>query len=225
MRTEQEYRTIIDSIKAELGRARLMAVSKTRTVEEIDAVYRTGVRLFGENHVQEIVGKFTDYRPEGLELHMIGHLQTNKVSKVVPLVDMIESIDSFRLLKKVNDAALACNKTIDVLLEFNTSSEESKSGFLTEEELFDCIEQAKGLGNVVIRGLMTVGPLEHPENTRSAFILLRELKAKCLEKYGSFLKNFDVLSMGMSSDWETAVQEGSTEVRIGTTIFGERIYV
>ena len=219
-----KYMQTIQTISSKLGNARLMAVSKTRTVQEIDAVYNCGVRLFGENHVQEIVQKFTSYRPAGLELHMIGHLQTNKVSKVVPLVDMIESVDSIKLLQKIDSEALKCRKTMDVLLEYNTSGEESKSGFCSKEDLFECIEKAFELNNVRIRGLMTVGPLEHPENTQSAFRFLKSLFDECRIRYGEKLADFDVLSMGMSSDWELAVKEGSTLVRIGTSIFGERHY-
>jgi len=219
-----KYMQTIQSITSKLGNARLMAVSKTRTVEEIDAVYNCGVRLFGENHVQEIVQKFTSYRPAGLELHMIGHLQSNKVSKVVPLVDMIESVDSIKLLQKIDSEALKCRKTMDVLLEYNTSGEESKSGFGSKEDLFDCIEAAFEMNNVRLRGLMTVGPLEHPENTQDAFRFLKNLFDECRIRYGEKLADFDTLSMGMSSDWELAVKEGSNLVRIGTSIFGERHY-
>ena len=217
-------KNIIQSITKELGSCRLMAVSKTRSVEEIDAVYKCGVKLFGENHVQEIVEKFTSYRPEGLELHMIGHLQSNKVAKVVPLVHMIESVDSIKLLQKIDAEALKNKKTMDVLLEYNTSGEESKSGFNSKEDLFDCIDAALEMKNVKLRGLMTVGPLEHPENTRDAFKFLKNLFEECRIRYGEKLEDFDTLSMGMSGDWKIAVEEGSTEVRIGTAIFGERHY-
>ena len=108
-----DYKSVIKNIEDSIGSARLMAVSKTRTIEEIMAVYDAGVRLFGENHVQEIVAKFPT-KPADLELHMIGHLQSNKVGKVVPLVDMIESVDSLHLLQKINNAAERCNKVMDV---------------------------------------------------------------------------------------------------------------
>ena len=224
MKSKEEYKSIIQDISRNLGNARLMAVSKTRSVEEIDAVYNCGVRLFGENHVQEIVEKFSSYRPDGLELHMIGHLQTNKVSKVVPLVDMIESVDSMKLLQKIDAEAAKNSKTMDVLLEFNTSGEASKSGFDSREDLFECIEKAFELQNIRLRGLMTVGPLEHPENTQVAFRFLKNLFDECHIRYGERLQEFDILSMGMSGDWKTAVHEGSNLVRIGTTIFGERHY-
>lgn len=208
--------------------ARLMAVSKTRTLDEIKNAYDAGFRLFGENHVQEIVQKFTDYKPEDLELHMIGHLQSNKVSKVVKIVDMIESVDSLSLLQKIDAQAKKIDKVMSVLLEFNTSSEEAKSGFLTENELFSCIEESKKLTNIKICGLMTVGPVSCPkeqkdELTDKAFKYLKSLKEKCSEMFPEI--NFDILSMGMSGDYQIAVKNSSTEVRIGTAIFGERVYV
>lgn len=225
MRSASEYSQIINSIKSRLGSARLMAVSKTRSVEEIDMVFKAGVKLFGENHVQEIVQKFSSYRPDGLELHMIGHLQSNKVSKVVPLVDMIESIDSLALLEKVDSCASRNGKVMDVLLEYNTSSEPAKSGFNGEDSLFGCIEKGLALKNIRICGLMTVGPLEHPEKTEEAFSYLAALFEKCRKKYFSDLPYFKEISMGMSHDWPLAVRQGSTLVRIGTAIFGERKYV
>ena len=225
MRNQEEYSQIIDSIRSRLGSARLMAVSKTRSVDEIDMVFKAGVNLFGENHVQEIVQKFSSYRPEGLELHMIGHLQSNKVSKVVPLVDMIESIDSLELLEKVNACAQRNGKTMNVLLEYNTSSEASKSGFNSEASLFGCIEKGLSLDNIRICGLMTVGPLEHPEKTEEAFSYLASLFHRCKEKYFADFPYFREISMGMSHDWPLAVKQGSTLVRVGTAIFGERKYV
>jgi len=206
----------------------LMAVSKTRSIEEIMAVYNAGISLFGENHVQEIVEKFSKdgsaNRPKDMELHMIGHLQSNKVNKVVPLVDMIESVDSYTLLEKINKAAMKNNKVIDVLLELNTSGEASKSGFETEEELVNCIEKAKNLNNVRIRGLMTIGPVscaqeDKEELTNEAFSKLKRL----YDKLQSHIK-LNTLSMGMSGDYILGIKNGSTEVRIGTAIFGERDY-
>ena len=213
-------------IQNNIGSTRLMAVSKTRTVEEIMEAYNAGLRLFGENHVQEIVAKFQT-RPKDMELHMIGHLQSNKVGKVVPLVDMIESVDSLSLLTKIDGAASRCGKIMDVLLEFNTSNEEAKSGFVTKEELFECLEASKGMKNIRIRGLMTVGPVDCPvekkeELTDIAFKELVQLRDECRAKYPDI--DFGVLSMGMSSDYMIGVRNGSTEVRIGTAIFGPRDY-
>ncbi len=221
-----DYSSVIKQIKDSIGSARLMAVSKTRTVEEIMAVYDAGVRLFGENHVQEIVAKFST-RPADLELHMIGHLQSNKVGKVVPLVDMIESVDSLHLLEKIDRAAGACGKVMDVLLEYNTSSEEAKSGFLTKEELFACIGEAEQMEHVRIRGLMTVGPVDcdparKDELTDRAFKELASLRDECASRFPGV--DFAILSMGMSGDYMIGVRNGSTEVRIGTALFGPRDY-
>ena len=221
-----DYKAVIDKIQGTLGTARLMAVSKTRTVEEIMAVYDAGVRLFGENHVQEIVAKFQT-RPADMELHMIGHLQSNKVGKVVPLVDMIESVDSLHLLEKIDRVAAACGKVMDVLLEYNTSSEAAKSGFLTKEELSACIEASVLMEHVRIRGLMTVGPVDcdpavKDDLTDKAFKELRSLRDECAERFPGV--DFGILSMGMSGDYMIGVRNGSTEVRIGTALFGPRDY-
>ena len=221
-----DYRKTIDDIRKRIGDARLMAVSKTRTVDEIMAVYDAGVRLFGENHVQEIVAKFQT-KPADLELHMIGHLQSNKVNKVVPLVDMIESVDSLPLLQKIDNASARCEKTMDVLLEYNTSDEEAKSGFVSKAELMDCIRASRDMKNIRIRGLMTVGPVDcdpakKDELTDLAFKKLVALRDECRKAFPE--TDFSVLSMGMSSDYMIGVRNGSTEVRIGTAIFGPRDY-
>ena len=221
-----DYSSVIKQIKDSIGGARLMAVSKTRSVEEIMAVYDAGVRLFGENHVQEIVAKFST-KPSDMELHMIGHLQSNKVGKVVPLVDMIESVDSLHLLEKIDRAAAACGKVMDVLLEYNTSSEAAKSGFLTKEELSACIEASVLMEHVRIRGLMTVGPVDcdpavKDELTDKAFKELRSLRDECAVRFPGV--DFSILSMGMSGDYMIGVRNGSTEVRIGTALFGPRDY-
>ena len=222
----RDYRSIIEDIESRIGNARLMAVSKTRSIEEIMAVYNAGCRLFGENHVQEIVAKFQS-RPADLELHMIGHLQSNKVGKVVPLVDMIESVDSLELLKKIDAAANRSGKVIDVLLEVNTSKEEAKSGFQSTEELFACLGESALMKNVRVRGLMTVGPVDcdpamKDELTDEAFKELVSLREECRKRFPDM--DFSVLSMGMSGDYMIGVKNGSTEVRIGTAIFGPRDY-
>ena len=222
----RDYRSIIEDIESRIGSARLMAVSKTRSIEEIMDVYDAGCHLFGENHVQEIVAKFRT-KPADLELHMIGHLQSNKVGKVVPLVDMIESVDSTGLLKKIDAAAQRAGKVIDVLLEVNTSKEEAKSGFQSTEELFECLGESALMKNVRVRGLMTVGPVDcdpalKDELTDEAFKELVRLREECRNRFPDL--DFSVLSMGMSGDYMIGVKNGSTEVRIGTAIFGPRDY-
>lgn len=220
-------RQTIERIEAQIGPARLMAVSKTRPLEDILAAYECGARLFGENHVQEIVAKFSSPRPKDMEVHMIGHLQSNKVGKVVPLVDMIESVDSLSLLNKINNASGRINKIMDVLLEFNTSNESAKSGFTSKEELFEAIRQSKQMSNIKIRGLMTVGPVDClPQNkdelTDKAFKQLRDLKEECQKQFKEV--DFGILSMGMSDDYMIGIRNGSTQVRIGTALFGKRDY-
>lgn len=227
MRTEAEYRRIISDIESRIGKAELVAVSKTRSLEEIMLSYRAGARIFGENHVQEIVQKFSSGRPEDMKVHMIGHLQSNKVNKVVPLVDMIESVDSYALLEKIDRAAGACGKKLEVLLEVNASGEESKSGFGSDEEVFDCLEKAKELENVEIRGFMSMGPVSCPEEDKErlahlAFAKTRQLSVECQRRFPCY--RLSELSMGMSSDYMIGVEEGSTMVRIGTAIYGERDY-
>ena len=222
----RDFKAILSDIESRIGNARLMAVSKTRTIEEIMAVYDAGCRLFGENHVQEIVAKFPT-KPADLELHMIGHLQSNKVNKVVPLVDMIESVDSAELLRKINNASERCGKVMDVLLEVNTSKEDAKSGFLSKEEVFACIQASGLMKNVRIRGLMTVGPVDcnpaqKDELTDEAFKALVALRGECEKRFPDV--DFGILSMGMSGDYMIGVANGSTEVRIGTVIFGARDY-
>lgn len=205
----------------------LVAVSKTRPLEDVAEAYNLGYRIFGENHVQEIVEKFSVFKPSDLQVHMIGHLQSNKVKKVVPLADMIQSVDSYELLCKIDRACAQINKKMPVLLEVNTSGEEAKSGFETFEQVQDCVSKASDLENIEIKGLMTVGPVACPPEekdrlTRKSFALLREYQAKLKTQFPN--ADLDILSMGMSSDWHIAVEEGSTMVRIGTAIFGERHY-
>lgn len=204
------------------GSVLLMAVSKLHTWENIMEAYEAGQRLFGENHVQEIEKKFPLRRPLGMELHLIGHLQGNKVKKVVPLVDSIDSVDSLKLLKEIDNACTPLGKVMPTLLEVNTSGEEAKSGFLDEDSLFHAVEESCSLSHVSVNGLMTVGPLGGDGMLiRKAFHMLVSLQKKLQDK---FPLPFSVLSMGMSGDFPIAVDEGSTMVRVGTRIFGERNY-
>jgi pyridoxal phosphate enzyme (YggS family) len=201
----------------------LMAVSKLHPYEEILEAYNCGQRLFGENKVQEVQSKFPLLHPEGMNLHLIGHLQTNKVKKIVGLVDGIDSVDSLKLANKINEEALVLGKTLPILLEFNTSGEDSKSGFTTTEELYALLDVIDSLKGISLKGLMTIGPLGSDEdNTRKAFRELKELQQSCKMRYPHLC--FDTLSMGMSSDFALAIEEGSTLVRVGTRLFGHRDY-
>ena len=195
-----------------------VVVTKTHPAETLQAVIDTGIADIGENKVQEIVQKaplLTGTRC----LHMVGHLQTNKVNKVVPLVDWIHSVDSVRLLEKIDTACDREGKRIKVLVQVNTSAEESKSGIEPENALGLC-EKAAQCANVEFRGLMTIGPWDGGEqDTRLSFIQLRELGEQC-----SGLCDKIELSMGMSGDFEWSIEEGATIIRIGSLLLGERNY-
>lgn len=201
----------------------LMAVTKTHPYETVMEAYHAGIRLFGENRVQEIIAKFPppEERPHDMQLHLIGHLQSNKVKKIVPLVDGIDSVDSVRLASLISDTAAALGRVMPILLEFNTSGEDAKSGFETESQLYDAIDAISKLPGVSIQGLMTIGPLNgNQADVESAFTRLAELRTRCMSRYPS--TSFSTLSMGMSSDYALAVSAGSTCVRLGTVLFGRR---
>jgi len=202
-----------------------MAVSKTQTPERIREGYDAGLRLFGENRVQEFAekaGTLADL--QDAEWRMIGHLQTNKAAKAAELFTGVESVDSLRLAEKLNVAAENLGKKLAVLIEINVGGEAAKSGVAAEsEDLQELLQGAAGLEHIEFRGLMTVPPFtEDPEQARPYFRRLRELRdqigARALPGIG-----MQELSMGMSHDFEVAIEEGSTCVRVGTAIFGERI--
>jgi PLP dependent protein len=202
----------------------LMAVTKTHPPERIREAYAAGLRLFGENRVQEFVGKTGALADlSKAEWHMIGHLQTNKAAKAVELFTAVDSVDSVKLAEKLNLAARSLNKQIDVLIEINVGGEAAKSGVAPDsQELEDILQSAARLDSLNIKGLMTVPPFtDDPEGARPYFHRLQELRdaiaRRKLPKIG-----MDVLSMGMSHDFEVAIEEGSTCVRVGTAIFGER---
>ena len=199
---------------------RLMAVSKTRSREEILEAYRQGMRLFGENRVQEMKEKFTDM-PEDLELHLIGHLQRNKAAAAAGMAVCIHSLDKWETLTALDKACRALGKKMDVLLEINTSGEESKNGFTDNVCFFETVEKSLELEMITVTGLMTMAPFTDDRNAvRRSFRALRELRDRTLVRFPEM--NLPVLSMGMSGDFETAVEEGSTLVRVGTMLFGER---
>ncbi len=200
----------------------LVAVSKMQPVESLREAYEAGARIFGESRPQEMCAK-REQLPADCRWHMIGHLQTNKVKYIAPFVEMIHSVDSLRLLDSINREAMKCGRTIDVLLEVHLATEESKSGF-AEEELREIIanEDIASLPYVRIRGLMTIASnTDDEEVIRSEFNQLKSLFDEFRPQFG---KHFDTLSMGMTSDYPLAIECGSTMVRIGSLIFGERIY-
>jgi hypothetical protein len=208
------------------GRSRdevtLVAVSKTKPVEMLREAYGLGVRVFGENKVQEIRDKYEEMPPD-TEWHMIGHLQTNKVKYIVDKVKLIHSVDSVKLAETIEKEAAKHNISVDILLEVNVAEESSKFGLKTVE-VIPAFEQIAQLPHINIRGLMTIAPfVEDPEENRPVFADLHKLYVDIKEK------NIDngtvsILSMGMTNDYEVAIEEGATMVRIGTGIFGARDY-
>jgi pyridoxal phosphate enzyme (YggS family) len=215
------------------GRSRdeitLMGVSKTFPAERIREAYAAGLRVFGENRVQEFAGKAAALRDlRDAEWHLIGHLQTNKAAKAAELFDAVDSVDSVRTAEKLDAFAKTAGKTLPVLIEINVGGEAAKSGVALSpvepgsDELEQILQAAPRWANLRIRGLMTVPPYtENPEGSRPYFRQLRQIRdsiaSRALPKIGTA-----VLSMGMSHDFEVAIEEGATCVRVGTAIFGER---
>lgn len=206
----------------EAGEVTLIAVSKTKPVSDLEEAYRAGARDFGENKVQELVEK-AQMLPGDIRWHMIGHLQRNKVKYIVDKVFLIHSVDSLRLAEEISKEALKKQVTVNILIEVNVAQEESKFGSCVEETE-KLVRQIALLPGICIQGLMTIAPyVEEPEENRKYFAKLRELAVDISNK------NIDnvtmrVLSMGMTGDYEVAVEEGATYVRVGTGIFGERNY-
>lgn len=204
---------------------KLIAVSKNHSVSEISEAYQAGQKVFGENKVQELMEKF-DKLPSDIEWHLIGHLQTNKVKYITPIVNWIHSVDSFKLLKTINNEALKHNRQIDCLLQMYIATEETKFGLSLPEvkELF-LNPETSTFTNIRIRGLMGMASFTDDKNqVRDEFGSLRNYFNEL--KQGFFPNNplFSEISMGMSDDYPIAVEQGSTMVRVGTAIFGQRVY-
>ena len=200
----------------------LVAVSKTKPVEMIEEVMTAGIVDFGENKPQELRDKY-EVLPKNLRVHMIGHLQTNKIKYVIDRVVLIHSIDSIHLAEAVNAEAKKHNRIMPVLVEVNVAQEESKSGFLVEKAE-NAIREIAKLSNIRVEGLMTIAPfVENAEENRQYFVKLRKLSVDIAAKN---IDNVTMhhLSMGMTGDYEVAIEEGATMVRVGTGIFGERNY-
>lgn len=203
---------------------RLVAVSKTRPESDILEAYNAGQRIFGENRVQEILRK-KDQLPGDIEWHLIGHLQTNKVKAIVPFVSMIHSVDSYRLLSSINSESSKSGKVTDCLLQVHIADEETKSGFLPEELLEELdSHDLHDINNVRICGLMGMATFtDDSDKVRNEFRSLASFFNKLRTEYFHDRPYFAEISMGMSGDYEIAVEEGSTMIRVGSLIFGERI--
>ena len=209
----------------EIGRnpkeIRLIAVSKNFSTDDINSAFENGIEDFGENKAQELISKF-DVLGNKVTWHFIGHLQKNKAKFVVRAAEYIHSVDSLSLANEINKRAGQVNKIQKILFQVKTSEEETKSGIETEEELISIVEGSGKLKNVEPIGLMTIAPLTDSEQEiRKSFKYLRKLKD---EFNRSGFKNIKELSMGMTSDFEIAIEEGATMLRIGSAIFGQRDY-
>jgi PLP dependent protein len=217
---KEKYKEII----TELGNVILVAVSKTKPIEEIKELYDLGQRDFGENYVQELSDKYQAL-PKDIQWHFIGHLQTNKVKYIAPFVYLIHGVDSFKLLKEINKQGEKNQRIISCLLQVHIAQEETKFG-LNEDELDDIFGSAelKELQNIKIIGLMGMASFtENEETIRNEFRYLKTL-FNSYNRLSTGNCQLTTLSMGMSADYQIAVEEGSTMVRIGSLIFGERNY-
>lgn len=197
----------------------LVAVSKTKSNEEIMQAYDVGQRVFGENKVQDMTAK-NESLPKDIRWHMIGHVQTNKVKYMAPYVDLIHGVDSFKLLKEINKQAAKNERIISCLLQIHIAEEATKFG-LSPNQSKEVVIQAEALENITIKGLMGMATFtDNVSQIEREFKSLKEL----FEDLKSDNKDFDILSMGMSGDYELAIKEGSTMIRVGSKIFGERNY-
>ena len=230
-----ELRENLDRVEYQIGRVchaagrarsdvELMAVSKTFPAEDILEAAALGITHFGENRVQEWALKATALspKPESTKCHLIGHLQSNKAARAVELFDGIDSLDSLKLAERLNEAAAKFGKRIPVLIEVKLSTEETKAGLDPDAvETAQLLERLPDLSNLETQGLMTIAPWGAPDDeTRACFRDLRELRDKWAAAHPRL--NLQVLSMGMSGDFELAIQEGATRIRVGTALFGKR---
>lgn len=223
MSLKENYLSIKKSLPTDI---KLVAVSKTKPASNIFELYELGHREFGENRVQELVNKYEEL-PKDIKWHMIGHLQINKVKYIAPFIHMIHSVDSYELLKEINKRALQVNRMIDCMLEIHIAKEESKFGMI-EEQVISLLEneEYKKLNNIRIVGLMGIATnTEDFDIVKNEFEYLKILFDKIKNNF--FINNeyFKEISMGMSNDYQIAIMQGSTIVRIGSLIFGERDYL
>ena len=217
-------KTNLNNIKASIpASVKLVAVSKTKPLEDLQEAYDAGQRVFGENKAQEMAAK-AQQLPKDIEWHFIGHLQTNKVKYIAPHVSLIEAVDSFKLLEKINKEAIKNDRTIDVLIQLYIATEESKFG-CDYEEAVQLIHEAKNadLNNIRFRGVMGMATnTDNQEQVESEFKSLSSLFDKLKNDYFKEETHFDIKSMGMSNDYQLAIKAGSNTIRVGSSIFGAR---
>lgn len=220
---EKNIQAACDRSGRERSDVTLIAVSKTKPVPMLSEIYDCGIRHFGENKVQEITDKEA-CMPKDIHWHMIGHLQRNKVKYIVDKVECIHSVDSLRLAEAIEQEASKKDCIVNILVEVNVAKEESKFG-LMPEEVEEFIEKISDFSHIRVQGLMTIAPfVGNPEENRPVFANLRKLSVDIARKKVNNV-NMNVLSMGMTNDYEIAIEEGATMVRVGTAIFGERDYI
>ncbi len=216
MDIKDKTKALIDSLPSHVT---LVAVSKTKSVEEISQAYEAGQRVFGENKIQEMASKWEEL-PKDIAWHMIGHVQSNKVKYMAHFVDLIHGVDSFKLLKEIQKQAIKHDRTIRCLIQIRIAEEETKFG-LPEEELEALLKAAEDLPNVQIVGLMGMATFtDNQDQITSEFNKLKDL----YDKVNSASANMNTLSMGMSGDYSIAIECGSNMIRVGSKIFGERNY-
>lgn len=223
----ENYRYVLKKVEEACARSgrdpkdvTLIAVSKTKPIEMIEEAMEAGARVFGENKVQELCDKY-EQLPKDLHWHLIGHLQRNKVKYIVDKAELIHSVDSLKLAEEISKEALKKNVEVNILIEVNVAEEESKFGVSVEETLA-LVEEIAKLPGIHIQGLMTIAPYTtDPEENRPVFRTLKKL-AVDIKKKNIDNVNMGVLSMGMTGDYQVAVEEGSTMIRVGTGIFGAR---
>lgn len=216
MNIKENILYLLDQLPKEV---KLVAVSKTKPNEAIFEAYEAGHRIFGENKVQEMISKY-EVLPKDIQWHMIGHVQSNKVKYMAPFVTLIHGVDSLKLLKEINKQALKNNRVIDCLLQLHIASESTKFG-LSKIECIEALIAAESLENVTIKGLMGMATFTDDNcQIEQEFNGLKELYDQLAKQYSEF----EVLSMGMSGDYEIAIAKGSNMIRVGSKIFGERNY-
>lgn len=219
---EEKIQKACDRAGRDRSEVTLIAVSKTKPVDMLMEAYNDGIRTFGENKVQELTGKI-EQMPDDIQWHMIGHLQRNKVKYIAGKVALIHSVDSYRLAEEINIQAKKHGCIIPILIEVNVANEESKFG-VQLDEAEDLVRECAALDGITVKGLMTIAPfVEDPEDNRPVF---KALKDKSVDIAAKKIDNvsMDILSMGMTNDYEIAIEEGATMVRVGTGIFGARNY-
>ena len=200
---------------------KLVAVSKTKTAEDIREAAEAGAKVFGENYIKEALEKHSRLNNLDVAFHFIGHLQSNKAKAAVQMFDLIHSVDSLKLAMELDRQAKLMGKVQDILIQVNTGKEQSKSG-IYDSDLENLVREISSLENLCIRGLMTIPPYyNEPEKVKPFFTALRHARQR-IRDLGIPNVHMDELSMGMTGDFETAIHEGSTLVRIGTALFGER---